>query len=208
MKKYSIIVLLFLLSAILLLYSFRRSELSGMNKTLLNADTLPHALFESGDLIFRNGNGFTSGVFRKLSLNDQSYSHAGILHRRNGKLFVYHLIGGENNPNSVMRLEPLENFINPENSESFAVFRCDLDNRKIDSLAGSYFKAHVQFDMDFDLSTNDKMYCTELIYKILTQISEKDNFLPLTEMSGVSYVACDNIYLSEHMHKIYNSQNR
>jgi hypothetical protein len=47
------------------------------------------------------------------------------------------------------------------------------------------------------------MYCTELVYKILKKVSGKDNFLPLTNFSGVLYESCDNIYLSPHVVKIY-----
>jgi hypothetical protein len=167
----------------------------------------PDSLFHSGDLIFRDGRGIISSTFRKLSLTDPKYSHAGIIHRENGKIFVYHMIGGEENKTNKMRKDLLSDFCCPIQSNAFGVYRTDQNENEIDSLAGYYFSNHLEFDTHFDLTTDDKMYCTELIYKILKKVSGQDNFLPLSVLSGVNYEACDNIYLSSHSKKIYSSDN-
>ena len=164
---------------------------------------IPDSLFRSGDIIFRDGRGVISSAFRKLSLTDPRYSHAGIIHKENGSVFVYHMLGGERGLNNKMRKDLLSYFCNPIQSNSFAVYRMDQNGKKIDSLAAYYFSKNLEFDTAFSLATDDKMYCTELIYKILIKVSGKDNFLPLTTFSGVKYEACDNIYLSLHSKKIY-----
>jgi hypothetical protein len=169
----------------------------------INLPSIPDSLFKSGDLIFRDGRGFISNAFRKLSRTDPRYSHAGIIHRENEKIFVYHLIGGEENKNSRMRKDLLADFCNPFQANSFGVYRSDLDGSKVDSLATNLYHKGIIFDADFDLSTDDKMYCTELVFKILTKVSAKENYLPLTVLSGIKYEACDNIYLSPHSKKIY-----
>jgi hypothetical protein len=164
------------------------------------------SLFKSGDIIFRDGRGIISSAFRKLSLRDPRYSHAGIIHREGHRLFVYHLIGGEGNKDNSMRKDDITDFCSTLQANSFAIYRTDQDGSTIDSLAGNYFEQHLQFDTRFDLSTNDKMYCTELVYKILKQVSAQDNFLSLTTLSGVKYVSCDDIYLSSHSKKIYSQE--
>ena len=77
----------------------------------------------------------------------------------------------------------------------------------IDSFATDYYSKNIEFDKKFDLKSNDKMYCTELVYRILQQASGDKNFIPLTEISGVQYVACDNIYLSSNSKLIYSYSN-
>jgi hypothetical protein len=161
------------------------------------------SLFKTGDLIFRDGRGVISSAFRMFSLKSPLYSHAGIVHREKGKIYVYHIIGGESNSPGKMKKEPLTRFIDPLQANAFAVYRFNISPVLIDSLATDYYSKNIEFDKKFDLKSNDKMYCTELVYRILQQASGDKNFIPLTEISGVQYVACDNIYLSSNSKQIY-----
>ncbi len=167
-----------------------------------NSVHFPESQFQSGDIIFRHGRGAVSVIFRNMSMCDKSYSHAGIIHKEGDKTFVYHVIGGERNT-STMRKDKLSDFCGKKEAFSFGVFRSDLDPLKIDSLAGCYFSQHLKFDDKFDLATDDKMYCTELVYKIIREVSAVDNFLPLTTVRKITYCSCDNIFLSPHFKKIY-----
>ena len=206
MKKNRILFVIVPLACIVLMLSFREPEQNDRRVPIFAIDSISLSPVQSGDIIFRDGRGFMSSAFRKLSLTEPAYSHTGIIHRIDKKLYVYHLIGGENNPDGLMRLERIENFLNPENALAFAVYRSDLDNSEIDSLAGVFYNAKIKFDMDFDLATDDRMYCTEMVYKILCSVSRMDNYLPLSKISGHSYIACDNIYLSRHMTNIITSK--
>lgn len=166
----------------------------------------PSGLLQNGDLIFRHGRGFVSNAFRQLSLRDHRYSHAGIVHLEQGKVFIYHCIGGEENLSNKMRKESLEEFCKPEFVHSFGIYRTDLDASALNTLdaeVGELYKKGLEFDMDFDMKTDGKMYCTEMIYKELIKVSGDKNFLPLTKFSGKTYASCDNIYLSPHCRKIY-----
>ncbi len=161
------------------------------------------SLFRSGDLIFRDGRGVISSAFRLFSLKSPLYSHAGIVHRENGEIYIYHIIGGESNSPGKMKKELLTGFIDPLQANAFAVYRVNISPVLIDSFATDYYSKNIEFDKKFDLKSNDKMYCTELVYRILQQASGDKNFIPLTEISGVQYVACDNIYLSSNSKLIY-----
>jgi hypothetical protein len=167
--------------------------------------SVPVSMLRSGDIIFRDGRGAISSVFRKCSVTDQSYSHAGIIHFENGIPYVFHLIGGEGKA-SYMRKDLLSSFCSPDESCAVGIYRTDLNADQIDSLTCKFYKQKVQFDIQFDLSTNDKMYCTEMVYKVLTQISGDDNFIPLTTVNKITYCACDNLFLSPHFKKIYSSR--
>jgi hypothetical protein len=198
MKKY------FSLSLIVVLLGIFAAVMAGKNAETKHGlpvmvPQLSDSLFESGDLIFRDGRGIVSRAFRSFSLKDPRYSHAGILHKENNRLYVYHLIGGEEGRNNKMRKEPLRDFINPSLADGFAIYRCSLNSTKIDSLAGRWYRQGILFDSHFNLDTDDKMYCTEMVYKALCKVSGHDNFIPLNEVSGIRFVSCDNIYLSAQM---------
>jgi hypothetical protein len=156
--------------------------------------SIPDSLFQSGDLVFRDGRGIVSSFFKKFSLKDPRYSHAGILHRKGNQLFVYHLEEEVSGTDSRMRLDLINKFCSESQSNSFAIYRTTLPGARIDSIAENYYHSGIKFDTHFDLTTDSKMYCTEFLYKVLMRASGKDNFIPLTEFSGKKYSACDNLY--------------
>ena len=208
MKKFPDLLLMIVVLATLIMFTFssfnnQANDNPSKNKIKVSVPSFPDSLFQSGDLIFREGRGFISTAFRKLSLIDPRYSHAGIIHREKEKIFVYHIIGGEGNSSGVIRKDFLSIFCSPLQSNAFGIYRTDQDGHKIDSLAGYYYSKKIGFDPAFNLASDDKMYCTELLYKILKKVSGQENFLPLTTLSGMKYESCDNIYLSSHSKKIY-----
>ena len=189
------------------LYEKEHAELSEKRKNEEWQKACPdiHSL-RSGDLIFRHGRGFISNSLAHFSKKDSRYSHAGIITFINGKPYVYHSIGGEENITNKLRRESLTTFCNPDNNHSFGIYRLDLNQmqlREMDSAASAYYKAGLEFDTDFDLATDDKMYCTEFVYKIINGIVHDKNYIPLSEVSGKKYVACDDIYINPHSTKIY-----
>lgn len=147
----------------------------------------------SGDLIMRTGNDFTSDVLRKLSLRDKTYSHSGIASLENDTLFVYHAMGGEWNPDKKIRRDPFLLFCNPYENRGFGIFRYSLNENETAHFLSNiktYYQQEIPFDMQFDLATDDKMYCTELIYKALDQILS----LPTTTIKGIQFIAPEDLY--------------
>ena len=75
-----------------------------------------------------------------------------------------------------MRKEPIDSFCDPSKNEGFAVGRYDLneDERKkfLDYLHKQY-ESKVAFDIVFDLKSNDKMYCSEMIRKGLLEATDR-----------------------------------
>jgi len=158
----------------------------------------------SGDIVFRLGYGFVSETLCKLSQKDQSYSHAGIISIENGRPIVYHLIGGESEATHLRR-ESLEKFCNPTNAQSFALYRILLDDsqrKKVDSLNHYYYHCALPFDNQFDLNSDSAMYCTEFVYKILSNSTDGNFLITSSILSGFKYIGCDDIYLAPSCHKI------
>lgn len=170
--------------------------------------TLPPELVnvQTGDIVFRLGHGFISESLRKFSLKDPRYSHAGIISIENGKAVVYHLLGGESSV-SVIRKESLEKFCSRSEAASFAVYRASLSQaqkKSIDSLNQFYFRTRLRYDSQFDFTTDSAMYCTEYVYKVITEAIGKNNILISSSMlSGRTYIACDDIYLNATIQKVF-----
>ena len=168
---------------------------------------LPAAsLLQSGDLIFRHGRGFISNAFRTFSMKDKKYSHAGIICIEKDGVFVYHAIGGEENLSNKLKRSSLGEFCDPENISAYGIYRYPLsDSEKagLSKLVKAYYQAGLEFDLAFDMNTDNKMYCSEFIYKILCKVKSNKNFLPLSELNGLKYVAIDNLYMNSACHFVY-----
>jgi hypothetical protein len=191
--NYLLVVLVFItisFCSISKLSVFNRSNASGVNSGF----KIPSDQFRSGDIILREGKSFVSQVMRSFSQADKHYSHAGIIQIRNGQTYVCHVVAAEGKRSDKIRLEPIESFCRKDDNSSFAIYRTDLDSAIIDSVLSGYFRTGVSFDNEFDLNTNNKMYCTELVYKVLTIANRNEKFINLSHGNGVDYVACDNLY--------------
>lgn len=168
---------------------------------------IPHIQLQTGDLILRDGRGFISEVFKSFSLKDPKYSHAGLINIENGKIYVYHALGGEENVSNKLKKESLVNFCNSKISRAFAIYRYDLttdQKQKLSQLVKESYTKKLEFDKQFDIETDDAMYCSEFIYKVITKATDSRNYLSTTDLKGIKYIAIDNLYYNQHCKLIYN----
>jgi hypothetical protein len=129
-------------------------------------------LARNGDLVFRNGIDDVSRAARSMNRFDTSYSHCGILFRENDSLFVYHAIGGHYNPSQKLRRDPIDSFVFPPESDRLAIYRYELDIDQTDSLrkvVTAHYSNGLKFDLYFDFLSDEKMYCSEFVFKCLNQ---------------------------------------
>ena len=162
-------------------------------------------LVESGDLILRTGKDFTSEIMRRLSQKDKTYSHCGISSWENDTLFVYHALGGEWNPDQKLRRDPFELFCNPYENRGFGIFRYRINKaqqKKIIETIHQFYQQGVMFDMQFDLSTNNRMYCTELVYKTMEKSVPGAAGAGITILNHITFVAVDNLFVNSFCHEI------
>lgn len=123
-----------------------------------------------GDLLFRKGRSLVSTV---VLMNDRAstYSHVGIVAFKNGKPFIVHAVPGEPNKSGEekVKCEAPVDFLDVEKASLFAVFRLVEDEKhraKLASLkAMEYYTLGLPFDKALDFRSEDKLYCTELVWK-------------------------------------------
>ena len=151
---------------------------------------------KNGDLVLRTGRDFTSDIMRRMSELDKRYSHAGIASWENDSLFVYHALGGEWNPDQTIRRDTFGFFCNPYENSGFAVYRYAVPERTKETfvrIARCYFEQKVKFDMQFDLATDDRMYCSEFVYKTITQADDSSLQLNTTTKGKWKYITIENL---------------
>jgi hypothetical protein len=125
---------------------------------------------EAGDLVFRLGRSFGSQAV--MSVDPKSaYSHVGILARgADAGWYVIHVMPEAATDVSRVRFELLDEFVSTAQAQSYAVFRFHgVDEEQVRARAVEnarrFYDSGVTFDSNFDLTTDDAMYCTELVWK-------------------------------------------
>lgn len=157
-------------------------------------------LMEEGDILVRSGNDLISMTLARFNTIDKTYSHCGILLKDSiGNWVVVHSIGGEDNPDQKLKKEDLDSWLAPEHIEGFGVVRYDLSGEQLSQLKkqiGLQYRLPVRFDMDFDLSTDERLYCSEFIYKTLMKVIQEPSLFQVDTVYDRSIIGIDRLFLN------------
>jgi len=204
------LAVLSVLSLFLLVQTSQRARLRVI--AIPNLDDL-----RSGDIIFRQGVSVESYAVRTLD-GQFYYSHVGIIERDAFDVRVIHASYGEHGQlKDGVLIESLAAFLKPESARAAAVMRLnDSDSRlSLSALheAERFLKNQTPFDDAFDLSTQSRMYCTELIWVAykhagLDLVDGHFDNLPLQVGDGRRpYLLPGSLFRSTHLHVVWTSAN-
>lgn len=167
------------------------------NRTMQINDSIDilYQEIQEGDLALRLGNDITSNMLAALNTKDKRFSHIGICFVENNEKIIYHIIGGEGNNQDYLLKVPLDTFFNINSNLSFGYAQTNFSNEeknKLHEILKKWYQAKIAFDLNFDLNTNDKMYCSELVAKALEH-SKEGLKIPITDTFKERYIGIDNI---------------
>lgn len=131
------------------------------NDNLSDSELL--SIVENGDIIFQVLESSQSKAIQLATGSD--YSHVGIIYIEDGQAFVYEAVG-------PVRLIPLRQFINQGKNSHYVIKRLqnrELRANEIENMkeVGFRYKGKA-YDFVFEW-TDDKIYCSELVWKIYKQ---------------------------------------
>lgn len=152
----------------------------------------------SGYLITRTGNDFTSESLRSLNQRNKTYSHCGIVSIEHDSIFVYHSLGGEWNPDQKIRRDALLDFADPYSNKGIGIFSFQLADSSVNKLIKTVQQLYdrgVMFDMDFNLATDDRMYCAEFVCKCFEAASSGKLKFPHSHIKQFEFIGVDDIFL-------------
>ena len=163
-------------------------------------------LLRSGYVVLRMGLGADSRMLALMNQKDKSYSHCGIVMMEHGYPFVYHSIGGEDNPDARMRRDSASHFFSARHNVALAIVQYDLETRQVGELQKAVYRYYAQrplFDMKFDLRTDDKLYCAEFVYKALNKAANDTGYIKTTHAAGYKFVGIDDLFVNPHAHIVW-----
>lgn len=124
--------------------------------------------FRNGDLIFRKGKSLASQAVL-VSDNNSNYSHVGMIRIIDNKTFVIHAVPGESKTGiDYIKCEPVEEFLSFKKASNGAVYRLSdsgINYDKASLIAYRCFTSKMLFDDRYDYISENKYYCTELVWK-------------------------------------------
>ena len=216
---------LFFLACLLFLFACNTVEKPPAPKTPAEQNeaflTESASMIKSGYVVLRRGRDMTSYRIIEMSETDKTYSHAGIAVVKPEGIFVYHIVPpdlDEPKSDTLVRLEPLRKFANPDKNLEFGFGKFRISDQEVERLIShldSMKQAGVSFDHLFDLRTQNRMYCSEMVDKALRYATRDSirlrrnefknpelvkmvaNFLHASEKEVQSriYIPIENIYL-------------
>lgn len=96
------------------------------------------------------------------------FSHVGIIQIRESGVYVIHTEASELTGVGFAKIEPIEVFLNDDNAFFGSLYRLNDKPEAYGEAAVknavSFVKAEVPFDTAFDLGTQGRLYCTELVW--------------------------------------------
>lgn len=159
------------------------------------------SLLHTGDVVLRMGTGTFSRTFAEFNRRDKSYSHCGIVMEENGKLFIYHCTGGGSDTSRCIKRETAAHFFSPVYSTAAAIARYPFEDTTITALKKAIQDRIGQrpaFDTYFDLATDDRLYCTEFVYKVIIQATADSAYLPVSHIPAGVFIGTDDLFLNTH----------
>ena len=147
---------------------------------------------QNGDLVFRKGRSVESQIVL-FSDQESDYSHVGIIYMIENKAYVIHTVPDESESNvDYIKMEKIEEFFNPKKASKGSVLRTKEKYISFATLAAQkakwFYDSKIIFDDAYDLKTEDKLYCTELVWKAyqengvdLVQGKYDQLFLPISK---------------------------
>ncbi|GHU83865.1 hypothetical protein FACS189468_9360 [Spirochaetia bacterium] len=130
------------------------------------ADIAP--LLQDGDVLCRLGDRIWSRYFREVSPHDKRFSHLGIVRETGGTVTVINAEGLAIEGKDYVNEVTLQDFL--DSATEIGVYRLRDGEGKALAEAALEFKGR-PFDWDFDLESEDRLYCTELLYAVLKRVA-------------------------------------
>lgn len=158
---------------------------------------------KAGDVVVRKGNGYFSNFFKELGSHEKKYSHIGLIETVEDSVYVIHIEANEFTGQGVVLREPIASFLNEINEYAFYSNSLDsIQRQAVIEQAKVYYDNKISFDLEFDATNDDKLYCSELVATSINKGINKQLIKPTLIYKGISFYGLDDIYNASLFRKI------
>ncbi|MGV6819292.1 MAG: YiiX/YebB-like N1pC/P60 family cysteine hydrolase [Parvularcula sp.] len=168
---------------------------------LLAATAFETPLPQPGDIVFIGDSGGWADIGAQLSDKDKRYGHVGIAVEEDGAMMIVHASGAPATGGTVTTT-PYSVFIG--HSGQVGIYRTDEEwlTATITEKAAQAATDALPFDDAFSLKTADAVYCTELIWRVLSEVIGKDAVPQKSKILGQDAITLEDLQLSPHLRPV------
>lgn len=148
---------------------------------------------KSGDLIFRKELNFISNMFALV--DNSEYSHIGIVFVEGDQIFVYHIESNEED--NDLKKDEINHFLSSSEKYRILRYKDNIDEKSLQNILKNIFQENIKFDFHFDLTTTDKLYCTEFVNNIFYKLINKNIYTYLYDFNGNLVISIKSILLNQ-----------
>jgi uncharacterized protein YycO len=132
---------------------------------------------KDGDIILRRGFGMVSDLIVTTMNEEYDISHCAIIVKDNNHFKVIHTVSQSLSEFDGVQSQTLSRFISDSKENSIIVVRLKgISDSSISQRAKYFLSKKIPFDHDFDINDSSKLYCTELIWKVIKDSYKIDIF--------------------------------
>jgi uncharacterized protein YycO len=132
---------------------------------------------KDGDIILRRGFGMVSDLIVTTMNEEYDISHCAIIVKDNNHFKVIHTVSQSLSEFDGVQSQTLSRFISDSKENSIIVVRLKgISDSSISQRAKYFLSKKLPFDHDFDINDSSKLYCTELIWKVIKDSYKIDIF--------------------------------
>lgn len=177
MKKFLLVsfVIISIFGMFLFAYNYRVKQ---KHSVFYSLTKLEINKLKDGDIILRHGFGLVSDIIVETLGEKYDISHCAIIVKDRGDFNVIHTVSQSLSDFDGIQSQSLKRFVSDSKKNSIIVVRYKKGNCNslISQRAKFYLSKKLPFDHDFDLKDSTKLYCTELIWKVIKDAYHKDIF--------------------------------
>ena len=161
--KWGVSAIIFIFSFFIIIFIIKHYK----SLRYINEHEILHYI-KNGDILCRLGEKIWSPIIKELSPNDKRYSHLGIIRIENNNIYVIHSEALANDKLNFVKKTLLSDFLSK--AQSVGIYRLiNIEGEKISDMSINYIG--YPFDWQFDMDDDSKLYCTELLYVLLKDLS-------------------------------------
>ncbi len=158
-----------------------------------------------GDALFKDGAGLWGRLAAQFSENRDGFGHLGLVARDgNGRLIVIHAGGDPVSGEGRVQETLLADFL--AQSRAAALYRPRISaaaSGEALAYAAEAVRRNTPFDTAFDLGTEDRLYCTELVWRALSTALGADAVPEKSRRSGRVFIALDDVQESPWLEPVW-----
>ncbi|WP_281970119.1 YiiX/YebB-like N1pC/P60 family cysteine hydrolase [Polynucleobacter sp. SHI8] len=158
-------------------------------------DQLSQKKIKEGQLIFIAKPGFWGDIAQAFSEKDKRFAHVGLIAKTiNGEITVINADGNPIDPKGSVREEPLKNFM--ASATSISIYDLKLENKTINQIidrARYYVDQRYEFNSQFILGQSNSLYCTELLWVSIKDVTQRDIVPNKRTHWGYEYIGIDDL---------------